>query len=227
MSLSDSFRLVGFVVVENLFSQARCDEITGHIKTNFRRNGRAGIRNLMSDSAIQKIAQSKEAIDLLTKLCGNDMIPYKATLFEKTGKASWLVAFHQDTALPVETVAESEGWGPSSVKDGVTFSHAPSSVLQKIVALRIHLDASTTENGPLRVIPRSHEKRVQDDDEFEQIVSRGPILECPVGQGGVIAMSPLIFHASSKIKNDMPRRVLHIEYARSLDLEEGVRLACA
>ena len=40
-------------------------------------------------------------------------------------------------------------------------------------------------------------------------------------------MSPLLIHASSKSINDSARRVLHVEYAASLDLVHGVRLAIA
>jgi hypothetical protein len=40
-------------------------------------------------------------------------------------------------------------------------------------------------------------------------------------------MRPLLIHASSKARVDEPRRVLHIEYADSLDLGNGIRLAMA
>ncbi len=40
-------------------------------------------------------------------------------------------------------------------------------------------------------------------------------------------MRPLLIHASSKAECDAPRRVLHIEYADSLDLKPGMRLAVA
>jgi hypothetical protein len=46
-----------------------------------------------------------------------------------------------------------------------------------------------------------------------------------VAEGGVIAMRPLLIHASSKIVNDLPRRVLHIEYAQSMMLSADIELA--
>lgn len=107
------------------------------------------------------------------------------------------------------------------------FSHAPTWALEQIIALRIHLDDSTASNGPLRVIPNSHKRRITDDLEFEKIVNEGEKIDCLVNKGGVIAMNPLIFHASSKIIENAPRRVLHIEYARSLELGNGVKLAIA
>ena len=43
-------------------------------------------------------------------------------------------------------------------------------------------------------------------------------------RGGIIAMRPLLIHASSKIWN-LERRVSHAEYADSLDIDDGVQLA--
>jgi hypothetical protein len=40
-------------------------------------------------------------------------------------------------------------------------------------------------------------------------------------------MRPLLVHASSKAKVEMPRRVLHFEYAASLVIEPGLELRSA
>jgi hypothetical protein len=45
----------------------------------------------------------------------------RATLFDKSPTANWLVVWHQDTALPVQERREAPGWGPWSVKDGVIY----------------------------------------------------------------------------------------------------------
>ena len=46
-------------------------------------------------------------------------------------------------------------------------------------------------------------------------------------QGGVLAMRPLLIHASSKSQTDMPRRVLHIEYSATATFPGGLELAKA
>jgi ectoine hydroxylase-related dioxygenase (phytanoyl-CoA dioxygenase family) len=153
------------------------------------------------------------------------MTPFKATLFEKTGKSNWLVAWHQDIALPVKEVPASADWGAPSIKSGRMFALAPPAVLAKILAVRIHLDASTRRNGPLRVIPGSHAGGILSDDEIRHLVTTVDHHECLSDIGGVVAMRPLALHASSKILSDEPRRVLHIEYAETLDITPGVRLA--
>ncbi|MEP6850122.1 MAG: phytanoyl-CoA dioxygenase family protein [Acidobacteriota bacterium] len=217
-------RSPGFCIKDAIFTGSECDSILSAIGASSARS-RAGVRNLMSIPAIADVACDRRLLDIGAELMGNELIPYKATLFEKTGKSNWLVAFHQDTALPVRSIPAAEGWGPTSQKSGVAFSHAPTSVLTRILAIRIHLDPSGHSNGPLRVIPNSHTRRFG-DDEFEKVKRSMPEIKCCVGRGGVIAMSPLLIHASSKSESDLPRRVLHIEYADSLDLD-GVRLAIA
>ena len=49
--------------------------------------------------------------------------------------------------------------------------------------------------------------------------------DCPVSRGGVLAMRPLIVHASSKSLGAHPRRVLHIEYAETAAIAHGLELA--
>jgi ectoine hydroxylase-related dioxygenase (phytanoyl-CoA dioxygenase family) len=118
---------------------------------------------------------------------------------------------------------DSPEWAPWSRKARVHYAHAPAWALARVIALRLHLDDSCTDNGPLRVIPRSHTQGVLTD---EQIAGRiqSPV-ECLTPRCGVVAMQPLLIHSSSKLLTDAPRRVLHIEYADALELAEGIRLA--
>jgi len=97
--------------------------------------------------------------------------------------------------------------------------------LEQVLALRLHLDDSTQENGPLRVLPGTHRTGVLSDDEVERTANRGTPRECLVACGGVLAMRPLLIHASSKARSPMPRRVLHIEYAATSAVDEGLLLA--
>jgi len=48
--------------------------------------------------------------------------------------------------------------------------------------------------------------------------------ECLVARGGVLAMRPLLVHSSSKASTPSPRRVIHIEYAASRALGNGLEL---
>jgi len=106
----------------------------------------------------------------------------------------------------------------------VVYAHAPASALSKMLALRVHLDDSTAQNGPLRVLPGSHAQGVLTDAHIHQLASRISSVECVVSQGGILAMRPLLIHASSKSRSEKKRRVLHIEYAASAVFANGLRL---
>jgi ectoine hydroxylase-related dioxygenase (phytanoyl-CoA dioxygenase family) len=77
------------------------------------------------------------------------------------------------------------------------------------------LDDSTADNGPLKVLPGTHALGVLDDNQIHQLSEQIAAVECVVRRGGVLAMRPLVVHASSKSHGEIPRRVLHIEYAAS------------
>lgn len=195
-------------------------------------NGYSVVRFFSSDKCGDRALNprfrgARRSIATIVLRPGTRRIRFRATLFEKSGKANWLVAWHQDTALPLTSHFDDPSWGPWSEKAGVLYAHAPTWALSRVVALRIHLDASTEDNGPLRVIPGSHGAGVLSDSQVIEFAKTHASTDCPVPRGGVLAMQPLIIHASSKARAENPRRVLHIEYADTLDLAPGIRLAIA
>ena len=120
---------------------------------------------------------------------------------------------------------DAEGWGPWSTKAGVHYAHAPASALGSVVALRVGLDDSTAANGPLRVLPGTHAQGLLDEATIEQLSRTVAAVACTVRAGGVVAMRPLVLHASSKSSSEAPRRVLHIEYAARTHFGPGLDLA--
>jgi ectoine hydroxylase-related dioxygenase (phytanoyl-CoA dioxygenase family) len=217
----------GFWIEEPVLSPDECDGLLVALSTSVGHRGRAGARHLMAHTAVAALAADPRLLRIARGALGPGAVPYRATLFEKSGRANWLVVWHQDTALPLEAYVDAPEWGPWSRKGGHLYAHAPAWALERIVALRVHLDASTSENGPLRVIPGSHAKGLLEDDEVFARARRGDDVACLVDRGGVLAMRPLLIHASSKARGDEPRRVLHLEYADSLELRPGIRLAVA
>lgn len=216
----------GYLISEKVFEAAEMDSLIERLAVLNAEPQRPGYRHLIADPAVRILARDRRLTALVENITGKRLIPFKATLFNKAGKANWLVAWHQDTTLPVVRPPSSNDWGIATIKDGITFCQAPARVLREIVALRIHIDDSGPDNGPLRLIAGSHKERLS-DKEIDRVVTDGPQVTCTVGKGGVIAMRPLIVHASSKCTSDRPRRVLHIEYAPSFDIDAGVRLAIA
>jgi ectoine hydroxylase-related dioxygenase (phytanoyl-CoA dioxygenase family) len=217
----------GFWIESAVFSERECDDLVASLSTGYRHRGRAGARHLMAAPEVRALAHDDRMLRLAHRALGVGAVPFRATLFDKSARANWLVVWHQDTALPLESRIQSPEWGPWSQKAGVLYAHAPARTLSHVLALRVSLDASTSENGPLRVIPGSHAAGVLSDEDVFRLARAQEDTACLVDRGGVLAMRPLLIHCSSKARADQPRRVLHIEYADTLDLGHGIRLAIA
>ena len=203
----------GYAIVPQVLIAEELEYLLPDIERLSSHRSRAGVRHLLSNPAVAKLSTDRRMLGIAKSVLGNDAFPFKATLFDKSPDSNWLITWHQDTALPLREKQETQGWGPWSTKEGIIYAHAPASALERVVALRLHLDASDQENGPLRVIPGSHRHGVLSDQQVENIVGKIKHVTCLIEQGGVIVMRPLIIHASSKSQSDKPRRVLHIEYA--------------
>jgi ectoine hydroxylase-related dioxygenase (phytanoyl-CoA dioxygenase family) len=217
----------GFAVMPNVFSEVEMVALGEQLECSDLPRSRAGIRHAMRLTTVSVLARAPRLLGIAQGVLGTNTIPFRATLFAKLPTSNWLVAWHQDTAMPLQERRETLGWGPWSVKEGVIYAHAPADALSQVIALRVHLDDSTAENGPLRVLPKTHTLGVLTDEEAHQLAEKIKTVECPVPRGGVLAMRPLIVHASSKSQSENPRRVLHIEYAKSPTLSNGLRLAVA
>jgi ectoine hydroxylase-related dioxygenase (phytanoyl-CoA dioxygenase family) len=217
----------GFRILPDIFSAAFVDRALGEISRCAPRPSRAGVRHALGVEPVMGMARCPQLLALVSRALGPASFPFRATLFEKTLASNWLVVWHQDTALPVGERREIPGWGPWSVKQGIPYAHAPASVLEQVLALRIHFDESTPDNGPLRVLPGTHDRGILSDDAIHDLSTSVPAVECVVPKGGVVAMHPLVVHSSSKSRNGTPRRVLHIEYAASESIASPLRLAIA
>jgi hypothetical protein len=125
------------------------------------------------------------------EILGRAALPFRATLFDKSPTSNWLVVWHQDTALPLCERREVPGWGPWSIKEGVNYAHAPASALEQVLALRLHLDDSIAENGPLRVLPGTHSLGVLSDEALRDLSTQIEAIDCSVPRGGILAMRPL------------------------------------
>lgn len=225
MNWKQELQQSGFAILPGVFDSAGLDLLAMNIGSIHR--SRAGVRHLMRERAIAAFANQDYLLRIAREALGDDALPFRATFFDKSPQSNWLVVWHQDTALPLQTRKDAPGWGPWSVKAGIHYAHASASALEKVLALRIHFDHSTRDNGPLRVLPGTHRLGVLSDDQLSDMSARSPATDCILSRGTVLAMRPLIVHSSSKSSGDLPRRVLHIEYASSPFITDDLELALA
>jgi ectoine hydroxylase-related dioxygenase (phytanoyl-CoA dioxygenase family) len=215
----------GYRIISNVLSERETSDVFRSLETSQLTRSRAGARHLMKQDAVNQVANDPRLLAIAREFIGPSAVPYRATLFDKSSARNWLVTWHQDTALPLQERREVPG--PWSVKSGITYAHAPATALTCVVALRLHFDDSRLDNGPLRVLPGTHRLGVLSDSDIHRIAEQASPVDCLVDSGGIVAMRPLILHASSKAESERPRKVLHVEYADSLDLDDGLRIAIA
>ena len=222
--LTTNFHEAGFAIAHEIFQAAEISQLLTAIDQYPAHRSRAGVRHAMRLQLVARFAERPELIEMASSILSAGALPFHATLFDKSPAANWLVAWHQDTALPLRERREVPGWGPWSMKEGVLYAHAPAEALSQVVALRVSLDDSLENNGPLRVLPATHHRGVLSDDEILRLAAEIAPLSCVAPCGSVVAMSPLVLHASSKSESSIPRRVLHIEYAASPTVGGGLEL---
>lgn len=174
----------------------------------------AGTRNLLSHHWCRDLARQLHTHPLLAQLFPRDQqtLAVQCTLFEKSATKNWLVPLHQDLSIPVAKRVEHDDLQGWSQKEGRWFVRPPITLLEKLVVLRLHVDACGTTDGPLKIVPGSHTLgRLSDADANSLRLSHGE-QTCCVQDGGVHAMRPLTLHASSKSSGISRRRVLHFVY---------------
>jgi ectoine hydroxylase-related dioxygenase (phytanoyl-CoA dioxygenase family) len=215
----------GHATFEHVFTRAEMARLLEALSTASLDRTKAGARHILSVPAVRDLCADPRMLDIASQFVGATAVPFRATLFDKSPGANWLVVWHQDTALPLRARIEDAEWGPWSTKAGVIYAHAPAWALEQVVALRVSLDDSTETNGPLRVLPDTHRGGVLSAADIESLARETIPVNCLAASGGVVAMCPLTIHASSKSTDAQPRRVLHIEYAAAVRLSRGIELA--
>lgn len=212
----------GFFLIEQALSPERLGELKSHLQS-ISVTG-AGRRNLLSDvPAVRKFAKEDLAA-LLSEVDSETFFPVRALLFDKTPEANWIVSWHQDLSIAVKERRDAPGFSGWAMKEGVCHTQPPAALLERMVAMRVHLDDCGTENGPLRVIPGSHLSSRLDSNAIVHWRSTIPEHTVTCRAGDVLLMRPLLLHASSKATAPSHRRVLHVEFA-SEQLPDGLEWA--
>jgi phytanoyl-CoA dioxygenase PhyH len=181
-----------------------------------------GIRNLEKKfSSIGRLAHSPHIVALACQYLGKTPRLVRALYFDKTAANNWFVAWHQDKTVTLSEQRQMPGWGPWTCKEGVHHVQPPCAVLDEMVTIRLHIDATDETSGCLRVMPRSHCTGLLQQAEIDRWVARHPAIPCIAAPGDAIIMRPHVLHSSGKTRSTAHRRVVHLEYT-SYDLPPGL-----
>ncbi len=172
-----------------------------------------GARNLLAVREISTLSKEPALLSLVESIIGPRCRVVRAIFFDKTPGANWPVAWHQDLTLAVASKHEIPGWTNWSIKAGVHHVQPPPEILDRMVTLRVHLDDCGIDNGPLHVLPGTNRMGKIPGAKISHLRSEIAAFSCVAAAGSVLAIKPLLLHASHAAKAPSHRRVIHLEYA--------------
>lgn len=207
--MDDSLACNGFEVEHAVLTQTECAELG----REYGPADRAGRRGLLNVAVVRTLARSPRLVDLVRPHVGGEPFPVRAILFNKSPQANWPVAWHQDVTIAVREKSDVPEFGPWSVKNDFPHVQPPVAVLEKMLAVRLHLDDADDANGALRVLPGTHRFGRLSAEQILELRSERQEVVCCAKAGDALFMRPLLLHASSRSTSQGERRVLHIEYA--------------
>jgi ectoine hydroxylase-related dioxygenase (phytanoyl-CoA dioxygenase family) len=203
----------GWAVTPPVVPQLEVDRLITELEP-LATEGRGGVRNLLeSSSAVRALATSPAVRSAAEAVAGADCFAVRALLFDKTPDANWRVVWHQDLTIAVRAHVQVDGFRSWSEKAGVPHVQPPEELLERMVAVRIHLDDCGADNGPVRVIPGSHRVGRLSPAALDAWVGGASEVPCIARRGAIVAFRPLLLHASSPATSPAHRRVVHIDFA--------------
>jgi len=215
--LHTDFEHQGFVLLEDVLSLTQLSSLQKSVETLSIQ--KAGTRNLLSADWCRALAQKIKTDAQVSTFLPVNAKAVQCTYFKKSPERNWLVSPHRDQFIPVKQHINHPDWAAWTKKEGVTFVRPPIRVLREMVIVRLHLEDNTFKNGPLTVVPGSHQPV---DNNSASALNRVP---CLVRQGGALIMKPLLLHASAKSQKGC-RRVVHFLFGPS-ELPNNVEWARA
>ena len=202
----------GFVILQNQIEAETLQQLRTDL--NDRLSVRqAGMRDLLKRvPSVLELAQSKSLRTLVETVVGESARVVRGVYFDKQKDSNWKVAWHQDLTIAVEQRIDVEGFSAWSFKYGIQHVQPSTSILEQMIAVRIHLDDADETNGCLRVIPGSHRRGRLTADQITHLRTTKEIVSCVIRSGEVMLMRPLLLHASSVALQPTHRRVVHLEF---------------
>jgi Phytanoyl-CoA dioxygenase (PhyH) len=157
-------------------------------------------------------------LEILHAVLGPNFGLVRVLFFDKPPEQTWSLPWHKDLTIAVrDNRMPTSHFRNPTTKSGVPHVEASSEILDAMLFARIHLDDVTEENGPMRVIPRSHltgKASSMDESKSQTILAN---------QGDLLLIRPLVEHNSvpSKPGSTHHRRIVHLEFAGLPKLPDG------
>jgi hypothetical protein len=172
-----------------------------------------GVHNLLDRPLIRELACSEPVRRLAVAALGEECFAVRGVFLSGMSDRNPATAFHQNVTIEVAKHCNAPGFSRWTVMCGVQHVQAPASILSRMLSVTLHLDDSTSYNGPLKVFLGSHLNGDLSEQELERIVKEEHPAECLVSVGGALVTKPLLVRGSGPAVNPRHRRVIHLDYA--------------
>lgn len=221
----------GFAIIPGVFATVEVDDLVMGLESALHRaseaegpirdkagNVYAGRNLLRLFEPVKSLWRREPLLELLHDVLGPDCGLVRVLFFDKPPERTWALPWHKDLTIAVQPHSGESGvFSKPTLKAGVPHVEASREVLEDMLSLRIHLDDMTAENGPLQVVPGSHQ------------LGKAPVANYETAQsilgsrGDVLAMRPMLAHRSisSHVGTTQHRRVLHLEFTGRPHLPDG------
>ncbi|MFY8188225.1 MAG: phytanoyl-CoA dioxygenase family protein [Flavobacterium sp.] len=209
----------GFTTIDKVYTDHEIEQIlmliekTDQNKETFRKSTDLfAIRQFLKEiPAVQNLVFNDNIKEIVRRVFGDHYFVVKSIYFDKPETSNWYVSYHQDLTISVDKKMNIDNFGPWTTKQNQFAVQPPIDFLENIYTLRIHLDDTDENNGALKVIPKSHQKKIYRPETIDWSQETETI--CKVERGGVMMMKPLILHSSGRTTNNKKRRVIHLEFS--------------
>ena len=209
----------GFSVMENIYSEEEIQNIltiidqTDSSNETFRKtNDLFAIRQFLREiPTVIDLIFTENLKSVMKEIIGEDFFVVKSIYFDKPETSNWYVPYHQDLTISVDKKMEIKNFELWTTKQNQFAVQPPIEFLENITTIRIHLDDTDENNGALRVVPKSHLKKIYRPETIDWNKETETI--CRVKKGGIMLMKPLTLHSSKRTTNNKKRRVIHIEFS--------------
>ena len=214
----------GYALLARVFTRSQMESLgrelhgaleSGDAEATLQSRGKTyGSRNLIEVfPQVVDLVLASSLRDFACEVLGPKAGIVRVLYFDKPPGRSWSLPWHKDKTIAVQrNDLQSDLFRRPTTKAGIPHVEAPVQVLERMLTLRVHIDAMTASNGPLYVIPGSH------CDAHDR-----PPVELHCEPGDVLAMRPLLSHSSIASAPDVVghRRIVHFELASDLVLPDG------
>ncbi len=158
----------GFSVMENIYSEEEIQNIltiidqTDSSNETFRKtNDLFAIRQFLREiPTVIDLIFTENLKSVMKEIIGEDFFVVKSIYFDKPETSNWYVPYHQDLTISVDKKMEIKNFELWTTKQNQFAVQPPIEFLENITTIRIHLDDTDENNGALRVVPKSHLKKI-------------------------------------------------------------------